>query len=566
MKYLLNMSDQIIKALIPIASILIFSLTNCSEQKPDIKFIVQQRYKESELNLIPDSAGVTPSYWCTWSSQNFATDTFTVRYCIEGGHHSHTADNLTEEAVFRNPGWEKQMPQKIKKDLYLMFDLGWDIPADSYADKTTKWILGTSELATDKFPSCTGTFAERLTKLNSIVKEAGWKGAGLWIAAHTSFESKGLKYTAKEEESFFRERLKWSKVAGIQYWKVDYGAKAGDIKFREMLTRLAHEEYPALWIEHGRSGSPFNDQECPYDPPGTMTGSFKQWNNGKALLFTHDLLNFTDVLRTYDVSAQLSIPTTLDRVAQILNSFTSKPNSRGIINCEDEPYIAAVLGCASGIMRHPAFLDYPGFEYDPLQVKKQMDASIRSVRWQRMSPAFSVGSGETNIDTVNNIDYWNFKPGQTWAYWMFGKTVSQIAPARVARGMNLPIVKSDSINPYVICSRFPNGNYAVGTMLRTDSVKGFIYPLADVAIQCDQLAPVGIFGNFKSLTIYYNPEINFKQVFMQDLAGDKAIDITDLITRDKKSIKLSGELLTLVGLSAAEKNDVSEPGSLLIFR
>jgi hypothetical protein len=132
--------------------------------------------------------------------------------------------------------------------------------------------------------------------------------------------------------------------------------------------------------------------------------------------------------------------------------------------------------------------------------------------------------------------------------------------------MNLPIVKSDSINPYVICSRFPNGNYAVGTMLRTDSVKGFIYPLADVAIQCDQLAPVGIFGNFKSLTIYYNPENNFKQVFMQDLAGDKAIDITDLIIRDKKSIKISGEILKLVGLSAAEKNDISEPGSLLIFR
>jgi hypothetical protein len=297
-----------------------------------------------------------------------------------------------------------------------------------------------------------------------------------------------------------------------------------------------------------------------------MTGSFKQWNNGKALLFTHDLLNFSDVLRTYDVSAQLSIPTTLDRVAQILNSFTSKPNSRGIINCEDEPYIAAVLGCASGIMRHPAFLDYPGFEYDPLQVKKQMDASIRSVRWQRMSPAFSVGSGEINLDTVNNIDYWNFKPGQTWAYWMFGKTVSQIAPARVARGMNLPIVKSDSINPYVICSRFPNGNYAVGTMLRTDSVKGFIYPLADVAIQCDQLAPVGVFGRYKSLTISFENGNTIKRVFAQDLAGDKAIEITDLIDKDESSVKISGELLTLIGLSSATVGDISEPGLIIVCK
>jgi len=297
-----------------------------------------------------------------------------------------------------------------------------------------------------------------------------------------------------------------------------------------------------------------------------MTGSFKHWDHGKALKFTHDLLEFSDVLRTYDVSAQLSIPTTLDRVAQILNSFTSKPNSKGIINCEDEPYIAAVLGCSTGIMRHSAFLDYAGFEYDPLQVKKQFDASIRSVRWQRMSPAFSVGTSPTILDTVNNIDYWNFKPGQTWAYWMFGKTVSQMAPARVARGMQLPIVKSDSTNPYVICCKFPNGNYAVGTLFRTDSVKGFNYPLADAAIQCDQLAPVGVFGNFKSLTIQYTPDKKFKRVFAQDLAGDKAIDITDLITMDKGSIKISGELLKLVGLLAAEKNDISEPGSLLIFR
>ena len=260
MKFLLNMWDQLIKALIPAASIIIFSLANCSEQKPDLKNIVQQRYKESQVNLIPDSAGITPSYWCTWGAQNFATDTFTVRYAIEGGHHSHIADNLTEEAVFRNPGWEKQIPQKIKKDLYLMFDLGWDIRGNSYADKTRKWILATSELATDKFPSCKGTFAERLTKLNSMVKEEGWKGAGLWIAAQSMFDSKGMRYSAMEEEAFFRERIKWSREADIQYWKVDYGAKQSDIKFREMLTRLAHEEYPAIWIEHGRSGSPFNDQ------------------------------------------------------------------------------------------------------------------------------------------------------------------------------------------------------------------------------------------------------------------------------------------------------------------
>ncbi len=51
MKYPLNMWYQLIKALIPTASIIISSLANCSEQKPDLKYIVQQRYKESQVNL-----------------------------------------------------------------------------------------------------------------------------------------------------------------------------------------------------------------------------------------------------------------------------------------------------------------------------------------------------------------------------------------------------------------------------------------------------------------------------------------------------------------------------------
>ena len=70
----------------------------------------------------------------------------------------------------------------------------------------------------------------------------------------------------------------------------------------------------------------------------------------------HNLLIFSDVLRTYDITAQLSVPTTLDRVVQILASFDSLPKGKGIINCEDEPYVAASLGCAIGVMRHPAFI------------------------------------------------------------------------------------------------------------------------------------------------------------------------------------------------------------------
>jgi hypothetical protein len=49
------------------------------------------------------------------------------------------------------------------------------------------------------------------------------------------------------------------------------------------------------------------------------------------------------------------------------------------------------------------------------------------------------------------------------------------------------------------------------------------------------------------------------------LDGDRAIDITGLIKIDGAKIKINGELLRLVGLSTATKDDVSEPGLFLVF-
>ncbi len=545
---------------------LVALLNSCSKKGTDYKSIVLERIEKSTQNFIPDIPGITPSYWCTWSAQNFAVDTFTLNYVIGLGDHTVPSDNLTQKAVFGENGWEKQMPQEIKKDLFIVFDVGWDIAGDSHSNKADKWILGTHEVASDKFPDCTGKPEERLRKLNELTKKAGWKGAAIWVAAQTSMDSKGKKPTDKEVENYFRERFRWSKNAGIQYWKVDYGARGGDIKFRQMLTRLSHEEAPGLWVENGRGSGPFNDDECPWDDPNPgKTGKYKNWDKGKALETAHNLIEFSDVLRTYDVSAQLSIPTTLDRVVQIMGTFNSATKGKGIINCEDEPYIAAVLGCAIGIMRHPAFIDAPGHNYDPLKVKNQLDAVTRAVRWQRISPAFQVGAVPFIMDTLYNLDYWKFKPGETWANWMNGKTVLQAAPSRVARGMELPEVKADTL-PYVICGRFPNGNYAVSTLFRTDSVKGFIYPKADITIRCEKPTNIGVFGYYKSLQINFEPGNNWKQVFAQDLAGDKAIEITDLIEKTKTGIIISGDLLEITGTSAASKNDVSEPGVLIVLK
>ena len=545
--------------------ILLIGCYSCSKTN-DINKIIKERYKQSSVNFIPDSAGVTPNYWCTWSAQNFAFDTLTMHYMIGLGDHSIAADNLSEKIVFGKSGWEKQIPIEIKKDLYLMFDVGWDISGGSQYDKAKKWILGTQEVAIDKFPSCTGLPEERLKKLNILTKNAGWKGAAIWIAAQTSMDSKKMKPSENEVESFFRERLRWSKSAGIFYWKVDYGTRGNDLKFRQMLTRLAHDEAPDLWIEHGRGGGPFNDDECPWDDPNPRkTGMYKNWESGNALKRAHDLLEFSDVVRTYDVSSQLSIPTTLDRVSQILNSFKTPSVSKGIINCEDEPYIAAVLGCSMGIMRHPAFVEAKGYNYDPLKVRKQLDAIKRAVNWQRIAPAFKVGTIPILLDSVYLKDYWNFKKGDSWAKWMTGKTVLQAAPARVARGMDLPLVNGEDILPYVICCKFPNGYYAISTLNRTDSIKKFIKAKANVSITCDNPKMIGVFGYYNSLKINFTKKIEINKIFAQDLAGNKAVDITDLVKISSKAIVISRELIDIVGTSASTVDDVSEPGLLLVI-
>lgn len=549
------------------AVLLSFIAFSFTAQAKNIKEVVAQRVAQSITNLIPSNAGTTPSYFCTWSAQNYAFDIETFRKMIGLGDHSLAADKLTEETVYGSAGWEKKISAEVKKDLYLMFDNGWDVAGGAYFDKKNKWILGAIDVASDKFPSCTGTSAEKLKKFNQLAKNAGWKGAGLWIAAQTTMESRGLKPTDQALEDYYRERLKWCKEAGIEYWKVDYGKRGTDHKYREMIVRLAAEIIPGLWIEHCRCGGPFNDQECPWDVKPTKTGRFSSWGAGEVQKTSVQTLNYSPVFRTYDVSPQLSIPTTIDRVASLLTDQTVQLQSNGILNCEDEPYIAAALGCAIGVMRHPDFVDFEGMDYDPLKTRKQMDAVVRAVKWQRISPAFRVTASVTLKDSIYLEDYWNFKPGQFWGKWMIGKTIEQAAPARVARGMELPIVaKMKGKSPYVVCSKFPNGNYAVATLMRTDSIHGFENPLGEVSIKCTTKATIGVFGNYKSLTIRFEKSIRNYRVLAQDLAGDKAIDITDLIERKANKITLSAEIINSVGLSAASLGDLSQPGFILSLK
>ena len=123
---------------------------------------------EAGLNLIPEEAGKTPSYWCTWGAQNYASDDKAFKACGDLEGHFDISETLTEKNVFKEPGWAKYF-SKAQKDLYILFDLGWDTPKGVNFDGE-RWRLGTVEVAEGKFPSCTGSPAERLQKLNELTK------------------------------------------------------------------------------------------------------------------------------------------------------------------------------------------------------------------------------------------------------------------------------------------------------------------------------------------------------------------------------------------------------------
>jgi hypothetical protein len=517
------------------------------------------------VSLIPDSPGKTPSYWCTWGAQNYAADEKALAAATGLEGHSIAADRLTERNMFGSDGWAQTAFRKVRPDLYVVYDVGWDVEAGVHFDNE-RWRLGSLEVAASKFPSANGTPAERLRRLNEMTKAAGWRGAGLWVAAQPYGDGKeGKACSDSETESFFRERLRWSKDAGIEYWKVDYGRR-NNPGFRRMLTRLGREEAPGLWIEHSRGGGPLNDEECPWDVKDyTGKGNFTAWGNGSVLRRSAELVSFSQVFRTYDVTPHLSIPTTLERVAQLLAEFSGRTEAAGLLNCEDEVYIGAVLGTAVGVMRHPGWKDPQLTGYDPLELRARSDEVVRAVRWQRISPAFGVGATTVTLDEARLDDTWTFRSGDTWARWVVGRTVVQSAPARVARNMPLPEIRGN-IRPYVIASRNPNGAVSVATLPRISSERGFYHPLVDVTLDVHTLdAPVGVFGSYRSLVLRFPGDVSGRRVLAQDLAGDEAIDITGQVVCQGREITIDGKLIDRIGRLDATPGDLSEPGLVVKF-
>ena len=466
-------------------------------------------------SLVPAAANASPDYFCTWNIQGYYSS------YVKGGPQK---DAIQESQMFGQGHYQNWLGQyaAVRGDLYFLMDEGWDWPSEEIMILPARFPTYTAEVQPKNFET-----------LSNAVKKRGWRGLGLWMRADA------------KTDDFWTERLRWMQASGVAYWKVDYGNQSRDEAWRRHLTERGRKEAPTLTIETAMV-------------PHSIT-----WG---------------DTYRTYDVDALVSIPQTLGRVVGELQ-YKADPPAKGLINCEDEVYLGAALGCCYGVMRHSFAGNLPSgrqdFVFPPLtrDLKHCTDEVVRAVRWHRIAPAFAVGANSVAISSESLTDNWLFGKDESWDV-AAGHGLSVTAPAAVTRGLPLPTVTlaSGSIEPFVVASRNPNGAVAVATLGRTlcpsaTDREWITGEIADVALQIGHLSgPIGVFGRYHSLTLTFDKSLTGHRLVAQDLAGDTPQDVTRLVHVSGNQVTIPGDVIDRIGRSAATPGDKSDPGLVLVLR
>ena len=489
------------------------------------------------INIVPKQPCTAPNYFCTWEAQNYVYGQGASNIDIavlEGSSGATLAKAaFTEDQVFGPKGWAKTFYPQVRQDLFFLMDDGYYTGGSS-----------SMELDERKFPSFAGLPLQRLKLLNQAIKRQGWRGTALW--------TRGTPNTVEKIEPL----LQWSKDAGFRYWKIDGGDGECSVQ------HLKQKDYPELILEHVSGEGPFNGD---WQKDGRFPSL--DWNSSRI-----KVLRNTDVFRTYDVSPLLSVPTTLDRVAQILSGAQGHAEATALINCEDEVYIAATLGCTMGVMRFPLVGLRPDGDPDlffagPRQCKRRMDEVVRALHWQRIAQPYAAGNGFVKLDSNVLTDDWVFQRGETWDSEVFGKDVKQGAPARVSRNLPLPSVVADGGRPFVIAGKFPNGAVAVCTLERTLNDRAWFIPQAEVTVDAgDAKGPFGAFGQYRRLTLHFDHAIGKCRILAQDLASDEAVDITKSVQISGGELVIPGSVIDKIGLSGATPGDLSDPGMVFVIQ
>lgn len=490
--------------------------------------------KKTDINLVPDIDNPSPDYYCTWQTQLYATS--------DGKPKAQRAA-IGEKGLFGKEkpyGWA-YFYKEARRDLILVMDDSWDVPVPEDPLR-----FGSLKLDPGKFPeatSCADT-AEAQRRLSERIRGLGWKGIGGWVCAQEAGE---MLTDIEEQEAYWKKRLKDAHHAGILYWKVDWGRKGRSEAFRNMLTTLGRMHAPMLTIEHA---------------------------------MIPEILSHCDVYRTYDVPALMSIPMTMEKLAEISMRVPSGGDGKRLINCEDEAYIAAAGGFSMGIMRHPYQGAFPNGKPDMSfpalhrNLKTKMYEIVRAVRWHRLAPAFDIGYGETRISELRLCDTWNLidTEAEIEAWWLDhplikdskeGDTIVKSAPHGFARNCDMPLVLPDEKGdmPYVVAARNPNGAYSIASLGRTRERRYWI-PRCDITLNVGESRLIAAFGEYGSLNLRTSL-FSVSSVWMQDLAGDTAYDVTDRVEWLGDMIRIPGELIKKIGTAVQPDGDTSEPGVVI---
>jgi len=499
----------------------------------------------ADINLIPaEPVYDVPNYVCTWSYQDWW-----AANVMRGPTSPRKA--LNAETLFGENGWCKTMYPDIRKDMFFLLDDGWD---RNNLDNGT----GSQDLKPAKFPGYGDTPQDRLKTLSDNVKACGWKGLGIWVCASEYNDPSGSGL----HEDYWRARLEWSKYAGVRYWKVDWGDHKDDNAWKKWLSDTAKEIYPELIVEHTNCVDPLNDKDGKY-----------RCTSGDIAAFTYTL-SYSDVFRTYDVTGPLSVASTFDRIGENLSAAYSDGTRQNLMNAEDECYMDAALGLTMGVMRYPIGgepagslpnIFFGGARFpDSRPIRKMLDEVTRAAKWQRVAPAFRADACGTKLADEYLADSWTFGDNNqdTW-FDVNNRSITQCAPAVIARGIDLPAVSAGSGDtPFVAASRNPNGAISVATFGRTNNTTGYhTNDTVNVSLNAGDLTgEIGIFGVYGSLSLTFNQSLTGKTVLAQDIMGGKATDITSQVAINGGTITIPGSLINTLGVSAGTPGDFSEPG------
>ena len=499
------------------------------------------------------------NYFCTWHLMYWFPD-----HCGIPG--LQTRDVLCDELLFGKNGIALRHYPEVRKNLFLLLDDGWDVQSSRGGTLPEEvWFkpyIGSCQLSAEKFPGYGDTPPVRLKTLVGKVEAAGWRGLGIWISPTVSY-AEDAEGSGGSFAGFFRKRLEWSKYAGVSYWKVDWGTYEMSDKHRKLLSALKEEIYPELIMEHVFNRFAYN----------------KRGEEGRySLAMQRHRLAYSDVLRLYDVTFPLSIPTTLSRAAALLaHPVRIKPGCMGLINAEDELYLSASLGLSFGVMRFDigdavinsgpnwAF----GGEHDfpaTRPARRQHDEVLRAVRWQtEYAPAFKADMGNSVISREFGEDSWNFTPDETWesALHSTSKDIVQRAPLVTARNVNAPVVMAcDETPPYLTASRSPNGALSIAALGRVTPQRGYFAPRADVRWDiAANSGVIGVFGHYKSLQLRFSQPLEGKKIYAKDLLADHFSEVTEQVQISGSTLRLDGAWMEC--LCKNRPGDFSEPGLVL---